>query len=491
LNPRLFAGCAAAAALLAGARLLWATLQSPFANGWDSYYFLAQFRGLWETGRFHTPDANLLYALLAPVYIVTGDAVLAYKLVLAASAVGLIAGIITLARRLDAGPIIALAAGIWAALSPTLTFLAFQFPRQWIGFALLVWCLYGLHHGDWRIWAPTLIAAFFAHRLAAAVGLAALATAGVARFRDRRTIWLGLAALALLAVASTVIPGVLNVRDWERLADTFQATPQWPPAAIIAWLRRDLVPEAWAVELHAAYLILAVGAGATTVRLVRVRPRPWFAWGISVAAFAAACPFFVVDGESAGYRLILVALGASPLIAAILLGNASPPTAATVGGALIAGSLSCAALVPPPTAYDPPYARYAAIADAAVALWDSDAPELIIAHKGLAELTTFRTGIPAMSWEPEPTLDPTRTWRIASDIDAWEITDVLGDRADPQPKRLPGVHAWVREDVWRAFRNAAPDDPNQLRTRAWSAANPSRPRPAFLCPDRSEIRCAR
>ena len=110
MNPRLFAGCAAAAALLAGARLLWATLQSPFANGWDSYYFLAQFRGLWETGRFHTPDANLLYALLAPVYVVTGDAVLAYKLVLAASAAALIAGIITLARRLDAGPIIALAA---------------------------------------------------------------------------------------------------------------------------------------------------------------------------------------------------------------------------------------------------------------------------------------------------------------------------------------------------------------------------------------------
>ncbi len=71
----LLAGLAIASALLR----FWAFSQTPYANGWDSYFYLVQLKSLEETGRMHSPEASLIYPYLRLFYWMTGDYVLGMK----------------------------------------------------------------------------------------------------------------------------------------------------------------------------------------------------------------------------------------------------------------------------------------------------------------------------------------------------------------------------------------------------------------------------
>jgi hypothetical protein len=355
--------------------------------------------------------------------------------------------------------------------------MAFQFPRQLIGLALLLIVIVGLLRADWRIWVPALAAAFFAHRLSAAIGLLALTGTTLARLRHRAGIALAAAACVAAAVASLTIPGVLRLADWARWRGALHTTPRFPQSAVIDWLDPARVGLAWRVELHAAYAALVVGAIGTAVLAARAK-RSRGAVIVAIGCCVAAFPFFVVNAESAGYRLILGALAVAPLVGALAVDG--QVRARYTGGTMAIGAVVVALRVPAPLAFDPPHARYAAVVNAALRAVHDLKPGLVIAHKGLAELFTFTSGIPAMSWEPESDIDPSTIWRLATNVDAWEIIDVLETRATPAPVALPYTRALVREDVWRRFRDEAIDAPNNTRARAWSDVNPSRQRPAFL-----------
>jgi hypothetical protein len=464
---------------LACGRFLASSLRSPFANGWDSYFFLAQIDALRRLGHLHTPDVSLIYALAYPLSAIVGDDVLAFKIVLALAAAALAAGVALLSRRLGAGRLVALSAGLWTALSPTMLFVGFQFPRESLGLALFVWVLIGLIDERPSLWVPALAATVITHRLFAVLGLAAAIFVLIRRYRRTTANWVALSSVLIILgiIAASMVPGILRPADAARLSGLLTPHAALPPAAVVSWLGPISVGSAWSLELYAAYAVIVISAVVLSARAINnsmVRPGLFIAIGLLVMAF----PFFVVNAESAGYRLILAVSCLAPLAGALAIGRPRSGERWIVAG-VAAAACGVATAATPMQRFDPPYARYAALSDAITRAWERP-PALLIAHKGLAELTTFRTGVPAMSWEPEATLDSTAVWRIVTDIDAWEITDALGDGVRPQPIRLPGTHALVREDVWRAFRRVASDDPNGLKTRAWSPVNPSRVRPAFL-----------
>jgi len=68
-----------ALAALSALLRFWALDQTPFANGWDSYFYLVQLKSLEETGRMHSPEASLIYPYLRLFYWITGDYVLGIK----------------------------------------------------------------------------------------------------------------------------------------------------------------------------------------------------------------------------------------------------------------------------------------------------------------------------------------------------------------------------------------------------------------------------
>ncbi|MCA9572578.1 MAG: hypothetical protein KC656_32280, partial [Myxococcales bacterium] len=115
-------------------------------------------------------------------------------------------------------------------------------------------------------------------------------------------------------------------------------------------------------------------------------------------------------------------------------------------------------------------------------------PELVVAHQGINFLYDHRTGREAMAWAPEPDLDPTRVGRIVWGIRGSEWVA----HGAPDRVTLDADYAYVREDVWLAFRARAlaGGDPD-LEARITSWRNPSRVRPAALTRGRDPSRARR
>ena len=89
------------------ALLRWlAFAQTPFANGWDSYFYLIQLKSWIETGHMHSPEASLIYPLMRCCVWLTGDYVSGYKLC-AAGLAGCLTGLVAWGGRAWGGGLFA------------------------------------------------------------------------------------------------------------------------------------------------------------------------------------------------------------------------------------------------------------------------------------------------------------------------------------------------------------------------------------------------
>ena len=126
------------AALSAALRYYWLA-QTPYANGWDSYFYLVQVKSWVEEGAMHSPEASLIYPFLRAVLFFTGDYVQMYKVgaaVLAGSFTFMVFAVAqsigkTLPR--SAGLAVPMLLGAWTVCSPHLGYVAAQYPKNLLG----------------------------------------------------------------------------------------------------------------------------------------------------------------------------------------------------------------------------------------------------------------------------------------------------------------------------------------------------------------------
>ena len=149
--------------------------QTPYANGWDGYFYLVQVKAWVETGRMHSPEASLIYPLLRFWLWCTGDYVLMYQYCAAALA-GAFAAMMVWTARSGAG---AWLFGGWALFSPQLTYFASQYPKNLLGVVLLLAFIGSLPGAIGRQQASRfilpvilLIVNYFGHRMTFGLALA-------------------------------------------------------------------------------------------------------------------------------------------------------------------------------------------------------------------------------------------------------------------------------------------------------------------------------
>ncbi|MCB9691311.1 MAG: hypothetical protein H6736_05785 [Alphaproteobacteria bacterium] len=457
-------------ALLAVLVRLPTFLATPHPLGTDGYYYVVQTEDLVARGHLHVPDTSWVFALHG-LFGSLGDPVLATKLAaLALVALAVPAGWLAGSA---ASPRAGLALATWMAASPALTHLAADFPKN-LGIAApwLLLCAAADRQGRARWGAvPAVLLLVTAHRLGAVWACVALVVWAVSSRLDR-TAWAGLFVVGLvLALLGPVLPGLLG------LGDTFRLQGQLGVGGLspFAYFGLRAFHPVEQVELTLAWGGLLAGA----FLLVTGRGRPSTAMATALLVVSLA-PVYATDTLDLGYRLALVA----PLLAAPLLVQATPldrlPRAA--------GWLAPFALLLAPTGVDPddlpPYDRYEAL----IAAVPRPLPELVVAHQGINFLYDHRTGREAMAWAPEPDLDPTRVGRIVWGIRGSEWVA----HGAPDRVTLDADYAYVREDVWLAFRARAlaGGDPD-LEARITSWRNPSRVRPAALTRGRDPSRARR
>jgi hypothetical protein len=444
---------------------------SEFAPGWDGYFYLIQVKAMVEEGSMHSADSSPVYLILKGLYAICGDYETAFQLMCA-----LLAGLFSAlsfwaARQISGSTPTALVVGAWTVFSPSLTFFAAQFPKNLLGMnALLLLLGFSLRRTAWPK-ALALLLAFWSHRMTAGLSLIFWVA--------RKLTWqrmLGVAALGAIGVAvALMVPGLLRPADLERFSGAFQATPQLQGWAFIQLLEPERMHLSWMAEIGIAFFFLAYWL------LTWITDRPT-QFGVAFFALVLVLifPFFRMEVQGMGYRFFLSFMLLAPLVFALIphiLPKFFFHLVAT--GFLVLSLWGRAAYQP--EVFDPDYAQYSALAEKIESELSKAKPELLIAHKGLAEMITFRTGIDALPWQPEYDVDSLRLWRISAEIMPMEFRYFLSK--EDQKRVIPlGIDCLtLPETVWQRFVRAAEEDGDEdLLVRIQSWRNPHEERPAYL-----------
>lgn len=450
--------------------------QTPYANGWDGYFYINQIQALFEEGRMDVPDRSLIYPLLAGTEVLIHDYILSFKITVALLAALFSTIVVLLALRWSDEFSIGVVIGSFTLFSPQLTYFASQYPKNLLGLIFFVLMVYS---ADSKFkWLPFLffMLNLFGHRVTVILSAFYLTLHFFQVAFNRRTIAIALVALLILAGAGFILPGLLNIRDLERLNDIFSAKPQFGPWSLVSSFGIDKFSILWLCEIVLCCVVFAWSIIAMIKNIKRKELDPRLLNTVIVLS-VLIFPFLNWSDSGLALRLTLIFFLVCPLVLIFILKDLALPRVNWAFVILFAiGSLFSYKSYEPEK-HDPPYALYEQICSRIVNVASSNC-ELIIAHKSLAEAVVFYTGIDAMSWRPEYFISNESLWRVATDVKDIHLRRYLKEDDGQYVHRVSANYVFIREDVWQRFLTAV-DDPDILNAiSTWR--NPDDFRPSYL-----------
>lgn len=520
-----------------------------YANGWDGYYYLIQVQSLNNTGAMHSPEYSLVYLPVIALHAITGDYVASYKISAALIKTLFVLSVYALTLSLlKAGKPItssnsnnsmfftALLAAALSAASPSLNFFFTQFPKNLLGFALLLFFISSVYRTrrTWRnrtemgisvihflagitVSVLLLAATYFTHRFSAVLSLFFLMLffhPWLKRLPDYlRTTkkqsegsnpvsWLRkhirkailLIPLIFLVLLSGKLSLALSFYDLEVVTDNLSHTPIFVPVSFIQAFGSEKLTTVWATEIFLACILPVL-----TVSLLLCRKRFNFLrlgreyYILIIISLAGLFPFFKFSLTGLSYRLLYATLLIFPLLCIpyINRGIQKIMELTTVKKrrnesvivmlfALLLISSFYTGRSYNPEIHDPPYGFYRELAEESITALADIEFELIIAHKALAELITYTYEVDALPWAPEDYFPRQRVWRITAGILRDEVAMYLSpELADRYFFSLSRDYALMREDHWEAFLQSIANEPVMLdAVHTWR--NPMEQRPAYM-----------
>lgn len=455
--------------------------QTSYANGWDSYFYLIQFKSWMETGQMHSPETNLIYACLSIFYQLSGDYLLAFKLTSAFAA-----ALFTFACTLwsfssSTSNALGKILGAWSVFSPHLTYYCAQYPKNLLGIAIFLLALYGLWKKKWIGFFLALIASYFAHRMT--VGLLGVFLGLFSFFSwwkpstkvNKYLLASGVGLITLLFFGAQFFPGVLGILDLERFDGVFTITPQFAPWSFL----RDF-GAAGRLNIWWCFEIVAmVGLFFWSVwNALRQEVSPFFRAYLLIMIITLF-PFFTWNFTGMSFRFFLAFVLLAPLLS-LTIKVVIPEKWLFLGtiGLLITSLFTWSTYRP--QLQDPNYARYERITQKTLHFLKDRKVELVIAHKSLAEYFTFTTSIDALPWIPEYDIRKDQLWRIAADLPPYARRQ-LGEYAEEAEIQLVGPgYVLLLEKSWQQFYAATKENDPVLWNEINSWHNPARVRPSYL-----------
>ena len=460
---------------------LKALQQTPYANGWDSYFYLIQLKAWLEEGQMHSPDVSLVYPFMALVQWILDDYVLAFKVSSALLTMMFTGLVFVLTFRLSKSVFWAFLLGIFTVYSPHLTFFAAQYPKNLLGLIFFLSFLWSIAERRWTWSLLFLILNYFGHRLTMGLslltGLAFLFFQKTSRHFQLKQDYIlgGLTLLALLG-ASFLLPGLLNLADIERFQGLMASEAHFAPISFWQMMESGQRLSVW----WKAEIIISTCCWLIGFYLLLTNSSA-LAKALSCMLFLLLFPYFEWSLTGMAYRFYLVAVLLSPLLIGwlpekIFRYKSLPFTLSIL--LLILAFFSYRSYQP--DKHDANYALYDSVTQKAQSQMPVQ-PELVIAHNGLAEYFTFTTGIDAMPWLPEYPISEEKLWRIATDIRAVELKALLKDQEDAPFFRLGVNYFLVPEKNWQQMLHQLEVQQDTVLLKHLNTwRNPNRIRPDFL-----------
>jgi len=457
-----------------------ALLQTDYGNGWDAYYYLIQIKALLTEGSMHSQDFSIIYPFILLFKIFISDFIIAYKV-----AASTISGLYVLSLYLISKEVTKdknnylnyILVTAFALFSPTITYMASQFPKNLLGLVMLnFFLLFWIKDKRWAIILFFLLT-FFTHRLTA--GIICIFVV-FQLFYKRRFIWLGITLIAIF-VLSYFLPGLIHFYDIERFSNTFSVKPQFAPLSFIQLTGIEKISYFWIAEIIISILFFLTAI--VTILFYRNHIRTFlkkFFLLIILICIVLLFPFFIFDFNGPAFRFFLTFLCIYPLFILIINDKIHNVIKISFTGILIIASFFSFRSYSPEK-FDPPYNTYEQLIIKTTTLLKDKKPDIIIAHKGLAEFFTYSTGMDALAWQPESRFSLEKTWRISSGISMSDYKFYLNQELTDSIKKVGIDYFLLPETIWQEFVNYVEEnDALQLTNIVRSEKNPYKIRPAYL-----------
>lgn len=455
----------------------FALTQTPFATGWDAYYYLVQIKAVFEEGRMHSPDYSLFYGLLWLVKYCVADYITAFKIAAALIAALYVASLYVTGWRFATKhqQWVAVLCALAGLFSPSAVFMDVTLTKGFLGAVLLIFFIASLPKGKWWVIVPLFVLALMAHRLSGAIAGIFL----VAHYLNRRTWWIvgGFLVAALLLLA--MLPGSLHLADAARFNREFQWTFQFAPISMVQFYGIEKMHPLWLAELHLACALVLLWF-IKEILTFRKEGDKDVKLALLLAFILLLFPFLIFNAEGPALRFVLLFMLLWPLLLAFIAKWLNRPVITLLCGLFaIVSVFSYRAYNP--AEFDPPYAMYKSITTGVMKEIDTDNTKLVIMHKGLAEYFTFTTGLDAMPWQTDEDIDSARVMRVSCNIENMEFKRLLEPSEMQQVLRMGLQYYLMPEKVWRAFTaKAIIENEGDLISRIRSVENPWQLRPGFI-----------
>jgi hypothetical protein len=454
--------------------------QTPYANGWDGYYYINQVKALLEEGRMDVPDSSLVYPLLVIIQLVTHDYVLSFKILTCLLAATFSLVLFLLSRKWSENEKASLVLGTFSLFSPHLTYFSAQYPKNLLGVILFLALLYSLESRMKFMSFVLLVLNFFGHRVTAVLSfLVLLIHYSFGKLPRRMLVICGLLLLMMFTGVGLLVPGVLNVFDIERLQGIFSASPQFAPMSFIRTFGLELISIPWLIEIvmACALFIFSTFYMVNQIRRHKIDRRLVI---VLIVLLVLICPFFNWSLEGPAFRFVLMFILLCPVLGIFFISQLRNNYIILISCGTFC-SLGLSNKTYNPEKHDPPYAVYHKVNTQILSMHDTASLELIVGHKSMAEFIVYETGIDAMSWLPEYSVDKEKLWRVAADVKDVQFRYYLSSPDLMFVKRLTPSYCFVREDVWQKLITLVKADNNiDLINDLNTWRNPDKVRPFFM-----------
>jgi len=471
-----FAPLAIGMALLSFAFRYLALNQTDFGNGWDSYFYLVQIQAWHDTGNMHSPEWTLFYPLLLLVDLFTSDYVASVKILSALLASVFTWLVFVIGDKIQSSKTIVVFASAYTVFSPELTYFSAQWPKNLLGVILLMTLLFALWKNNWKWVVFFLIVGFFGHRMTAVLGLGIIIFTAFRKHISVK-VWIGLFVLLCITLLSIqFIPGLLNLKDIQRLNHLVSFSLQFPVNSFNQLFGIEKISIAWQIEIWITFIVACLAI----VRLFFNSTASTREAIISLLILFTLLwlPFYYWEVGNAAYRFFHVGILLTPLFLIFLT-----PTERGVYIKYLIPVIIVASFFSwksyNPAQHDPNYALYKLVTTKTLEQiqQSKNKPELIIAHKSLAEFYSFSTKTDAMPWIPDYTVASNKLWRIA----VLPYSKLFEHYTKQKPLHLTNNYYFVQETQWQQFVTQLKTNENEsLVSEHLTWQNPNEIRPVFL-----------
>ncbi|MCK5029522.1 MAG: EpsG family protein [Bacteroidales bacterium] len=463
--------------------LHFATLnQTPYANGWDGYYYIMQAFTFIEKGAMRSPDYSPIYPYYIILSFITKDYILAFKI---GSAI--LSGILTISafiisQKFTKDTVIPYLISAFLLFSPTLYYFASQFPKNLMGVIFFIWFVYFLIKKK-MLWSGIFfLLGFMTHRMIAGLSVIIILVSFIKELKIR----LILPFIAIAVLLAFLLPGLIHIADIDRFTNLISECLYIPPLRLIDFFGKDKLSIAWKTEIILLYLVFVTFIGWQLYNYIQKRKMESFSLFLIVTLLVLSFPIYTFTKASIGFRFYLVFVLLS-IFAIQYIAKLLPQIAKLifVGIVLLASVFSYKSYNL--KEFDPPYESYFNTMNKANSyLKDKDA-ELIIAHQALAQIIIIYSDYNATNWQPVDSSKYESMWRITSNIKYYYFKKYLDENDLNYLKHLHGEYYIIREDIWqKLYKRILKTNDLNLISKFKSWYNPVNPKPEFLLRRRSK-----